>query len=452
MHVTYPPNEVRSFQYFQEKTLSQLFTFIHEDIWTSHIVQTANMDQGIWHSVIALSSFHENFVCHGYFGPQNHDRFALKQYNMSIQGILGSQRNSSNAHVHLISCILFVCIEVLRGRTSTVLQLLVTGYAILKEERMRSCCAHTESSGPSLTDRDALFAAADVFLSRIAAQAYMLVKGVDPNLATMVAEILDFEQFAWKERPTFHTLNQAQHALSNLRLELETYNQSGVGMVPLKLRWWVTAFEEFKKDYADQLTTQEGKRGLALLELQRLYVGVESTVFDGPPGTEEDPLRWDAHTDAFREMIRHAEAATDADTSSQHDAAVISTRKSPQFHMHTGVVPVLYGIIHKCRDPAIRRRAIALMTRSQRLEGVWDSQVVLAVAMRAMAAEEQGRTPTSSAEIPAAARVRRIAVLPVREGQHSQTTPKSYVVGYEIDKKWAWEQADNIMDRRASDR
>lgn len=112
MHVTYPPNEVRSFQYFQEKTLSQLFTFIHEDIWTSHIVQTANLDQGIWHSVIALSSFHENFVRHGYSGPQNHDRFALKQYNMSIQGILASERNTSNAHVHLISCILFICIEV----------------------------------------------------------------------------------------------------------------------------------------------------------------------------------------------------------------------------------------------------------------------------------------------------------------------------------------------------
>lgn len=118
MHVTYPPNELRSFQYFQEKTLSQLFTFIQEEIWTSHIVQTANMDQGIWHSVIALSSFHENFTRHGRAGPESHDRFALKQYNMSIQSILGSQRNSSNAHIHLISCILFICIEVSICRSS----------------------------------------------------------------------------------------------------------------------------------------------------------------------------------------------------------------------------------------------------------------------------------------------------------------------------------------------
>ncbi|KAM3433623.1 hypothetical protein MY4824_005849 [Beauveria thailandica] len=452
MHVTYPPNELRSFQYFQEKTLSQLFTFIQEEIWTSHIVQTANMDQGIWHSVVALSSFHENFVRHGYSGPENHDRFALKQYNMSIQSILGSERNSSNAHVHLISCILFICIEVLRGRVLTVLQLLVTGYAILKEERVRSCCAYTESHGPSGRDRGALFAEADVFLSRVATQAFMgfmlqLVKGVDSNLATVVAEILDFEQFAWKEKPVFHTLNQVQHALSTLRLELETYNQCGVGMVPVKLRWWRSAFEQFKKGYAEQLTSREGRRGLALLELQGLYVGVETVVFDGPPGAAEDPLRWDAHTDAFREMIQHAEAATQVD----QDDAVASTRKGPQFHMHIGVVPLLYGIIHKCRDPSIRRRAIMLMSRSQRLEGVWDSKVMLGVALRAMAVEEQGRTLVSSAEIPAASRVRRIAVLPVRQGDYNQANPKSYMVGYEIDDKWAWENADNILGPRSSE-
>ncbi|KAM3500272.1 hypothetical protein MY11210_009534 [Beauveria gryllotalpidicola] len=408
MHVTYPPNELRSFQYFQEKTLSQLFTFIQEDIWTSHIVQTANMDQGIWHSVVALSSFHENFTRHGYSGPENHDRFALKQYNMSIQSILGSERNSSNAHVHLISCILFICIEVLRGREYS-----------------------------------------NDFIGKCLIQGFMLqlVKGVDPNLATVVAEILDFEQFAWKQKPVFHTLNQVQHALSTLRLELETYNQCGVGMVPVKLRWWRSAFEQFQKEYAEQLTSREGRRGLALLELQGLYVGVETVVFDGPPGAAEDPLRWDAHTDVFREMIQHAEAATQVD----QDDAVASTCKGPQFHMHIGVVPLLYGIIHKCRDPSIRRRAIMLMSRSQRLEGVWDSKVMLAVALRAMAVEEQGRTLASSAEIPAASRVRRIAVLPVRQGDYSHANPKSYMVGYEIDDKWAWEDADNILGPRSSE-
>ncbi|KAJ6787133.1 hypothetical protein PWT90_10593 [Aphanocladium album] len=453
MQLTYPPNEMRSFQYFQEKTLSQLFTFIQEDIWTSHIVQTANMDQGIWHSVIAFSSFHENFMRHGHATPENQDRFALKQYNMSIQSILGSVRNSSNAHIHLISCILFICIEVLRGRTITVLQLLITGYAILREERMRAYSPYSESSAPSSHDRDVLFAAADIFLSRIATQAYLLVKGIDPNLATMVREILDFEQSTWNEQPMFDSLNSAQHALSTVRLELETYNQGGVGPVPVKLGRWLSAFEEFKTAHADQLASPEAKRTIALLELQQRYVGVETAVHDGHPGEKEDTMRWDAHTDTFREMLHYAEAAMDFDSQTDSAAIAASTtalasatatnmRKSPQFHMHTGVVPVLYGIIHKCRDPAIRRHAVSLLARSQRLEGIWDSQAVLAVALRAMSIEEKGRVPASAAEIPADDRVRRIVVLPVHEGEYSQANPETYMIGYEVDHAWAWEQAN----------
>lgn len=269
---------------------------------------------------------------------------------------------------------------------------------------------------------------------------------MDPNLASLVAEILDFEQFAWKERPVFHTLNQAQHALSTLRLELETYNQSGVGTVPIKLQWWEAAFEEFRKNNAELLTTRECKRGVALMELQRQYVAIEISVFDAPPGTKEDPLRWDAHTDAFREMIHYAELAMEFDNN-QHAAA--NTFKGPQFHMHTGVVPVLYGIIHKCREPSIRRQAIALMARSQRVEGIWDSQAVLAVALKAMAIEEQGQLLASSADIPAEARVRRIAVLPVLpvpDNHDAYSQARAYKIGYEIvGHAWAWEDAQNFL-------
>lgn len=272
----------------------------------------------------------------------------------------------------------------------------------------------------------------------------------------MVAEILDLEQFAWQEQPVFHTLNSVQHALSILRLELETYNQSGVGTVPVKLRWWESAFEEFKVTHADELTSRVNQRAIALLELQRRYVGVETAVLDGPPGADEDPLRWDAHTDAFRDMLCYAEAAMDFDSQTSSSIVTSSRRASaaaaatPRFHMHTGVVPVLYGIIHKCRDPAIRRRAVALMANAQRLEGVWDSQAVLAVALKAMAIEEQGRTLASPDEIPAAARVRRIAVLPMHEGDDGHAPADSYVIGYEIDHAWAWEVADNFLSTSPS--
>lgn len=270
-----------------------------------------------------------------------------------------------------------------------------------------------------------------------------MVKGVDANLAGLVAEILDSEESAWKEKPTFHSLGQAHHAINILRLDLERYDQSGVGMVPTKLRWWISAFETFKKDYADQLTSRQSRKTVALMELQIRFVCVEAKVFDSPPGIEEDPLKWDAYTDSFREMMAYAEAAVALDGEDNGPYLI----KNPQFHMHTGLGPVLYGIIHKCRDPMIRRQAISLMARSPRIEGLWDSEAVLAVALRAMTVEERGVAVTSSAEIPATARIRRIAVVPVCSGQERQADGNSYIIRYEIGRSWIWEGADRLINK-----
>lgn len=105
------PEESRSLQYFYEKTVSQIVSFFQDDFWSSRVIQVANSDKGIWHSVIALSSYHEQYT--GATPKQDsQDQFALKHYNLSIKGILASERTSANAHIHLTSCILFICIEV----------------------------------------------------------------------------------------------------------------------------------------------------------------------------------------------------------------------------------------------------------------------------------------------------------------------------------------------------
>lgn len=265
-------------------------------------------------------------------------------------------------------------------------------------------------------------------------------------MAALVAEVLDFENFGWNSTSTIDSLNHAQHTLSTIRLELETYDQNGVGMTPIRIRWWLSAFARFKKEFADQLTSPEDQRAIALMELQSRYVGVEIAVCDGESGIAGDPLRWDAHTDVFYEMIHYAALAMDLDSQVEASGGQRSRAKgkSREFNMHTGVVPILYGIILNCREPTIRRQATALLSRTQRVEGVWNSEVLLAVALKAVAVEERGTTPLSSGEIPAAARVRRIAVQPVHDSEYSQTHSRSYLVGYEVGSSWAWEDADNF--------
>lgn len=95
--------------YFYEKTVSQMTTFFRDEFWTRHVMQVADSEKCIRHSLVALSSYHESFSSPK---PASRNQFALRHYNMSIGGILKSLRTADNAHIHLMSCILFICIEV----------------------------------------------------------------------------------------------------------------------------------------------------------------------------------------------------------------------------------------------------------------------------------------------------------------------------------------------------
>lgn len=74
------------------------------------MLQIAHGDANIWHSLVAFSSFHEQFITPTEDNDVN--CFALSQYNKSLKGISALQSTRSSAYAHIVSCILYICIEV----------------------------------------------------------------------------------------------------------------------------------------------------------------------------------------------------------------------------------------------------------------------------------------------------------------------------------------------------
>ncbi|KFA63226.1 hypothetical protein S40285_04920 [Stachybotrys chlorohalonatus IBT 40285] len=62
----------------------------------------------------------------------------------------------------------------------------------------------------------------------------------------------------------------------------------------------------------------------------------------------------------------------------------------PSFSADLGIVPPLFVVATKCRDPTIRRRAIQLLRSSARREAMWDSAMAAQVAEWIMQREEAG--------------------------------------------------------------
>jgi hypothetical protein len=106
----------------------------------------------------------------------------------------------------------------------------------------------------------------------------------------------------------------------------------------------------------------------------------------------------------------------------------------PTFSLSLGLITPLYITVTRCRDPAIRRRALHLLYTCNRKEGIWDSRLAARVAQRMVEVEEAGAVPLpgqgssdgtdaavvmSADQIPEHARVRELetSFLPDRKGR-----------------------------------
>ncbi|OAR00188.1 hypothetical protein LLEC1_07811 [Akanthomyces lecanii] len=396
--VKYSGPEWRSFQYFHEKTLKQLCTFFPDDFWTSYVLKIANTETSIWHSLIALSSYHELFSEQRMPRQQVEDYFALNQYNSSIKQVLNIDKSSKSAHIQLASCILFICVETLRGQIVQVVRLVTLGYRILQAEDALDKTFRPPA--PDASDRRKLFALARNFLSQVVCQIYILINDLDSGVNAIAANIIESGHGPGPRGYRFNTTTDAQSVLNSMRLHFDQYDDGAIE-----------------------------RRAMALLELRRLYFAAELSVnlVRGPV----NPMLWDAHRESFVKILALAEIAM-----AQDDDHANGSR--PQFHMNSGPVLVLYGMVQKCRDAELRMRAIRLLASQNRQEGIWSSRMVLGTVLRLVAIEQRGLVnPSTCADIPRENRVSTIKVV--------ENSPGDYTVGFLLHTGWHWENASAFL-------
>lgn len=76
----------------------------------------------------------------------------------------------------------------------------------------------------------------------------------------------------------------------------------------------------------------------------------------------------------------------------------IASHIKPSFSADLGIVPPLYVVATKCRNPVIRRQAIQLLRSSSRREGMWDSELVARIGTWIMDIEEGEDAVVTSAQ------------------------------------------------------
>lgn len=154
---------------------------------------------------------------------------------------------------------------------------------------------------------------------------------------------------------------------------------------------WIEAMEAFKS--RGKIKAHERSTAL-IIELHVRGVHIPMSTL----GAEDETI-FDRYTDIFSKMLDLAEKYLKGNTKYSN------VPNAPKFCLDMGLIMTVWSVGTKCRDHAIRQRAISLLLDYPRREGIWDSTLAGRIIQAMMGLEEAFMEPDSG-HIPGWARLK----------------------------------------------
>lgn len=299
--------------------------------------------------------------------------------------------NSHNTTVLLTTCVLFICLEFMRGNLRQALKHIASGNLILKQK---------VSSNSSLNPIEAQLI--EIF-SRLSIQAAVngfKIPLLQPNsMVTTPISSMGIELFS--------TLEAARNALNNIMAlclrfidaAMTSFNQQSksdtFGRLKDTQTNLLTRLELWKKNFEEcQFSDPFLDPSIGTLMVLHLHATIWSTA-----ALYTDECAWDAQFSRFAKIVSLCRSITKSSSDAVHRgpySIVGLPRASPKrptwrhaFTFEMGIIPSLYFTVLKCRDPKLRREAIQLLGLARpRKEGLWDAGALQTIAQRVIEMEE----------------------------------------------------------------
>lgn len=378
--------------------------YFDADFWNSFIMQASVGEPALRHAMVALGVLSEQRELYDevnagdsrkpYLTDEGSssmaaptritetDPVALRSYNNSVSLLSKLASSPGTTDTVLLACILFVCIELLRGDTEGAIRHFNGGMAIITEYVSRG-----ESSQPSRLMFDRVRNKMLPFFNRL--EMLYALDGYDASWQyhTTLSETIP---------STFASVENARDSLVDLlNLSLRFVRSMGLCMYEPSAIIPASAFQEqtallsqlilwrqrlytYQAQHASDFTSRD-QYACNVLEIQRLvaytWVSVATTPFE---------CAHDAHIQAYTMAVSLAE---------QLPALAIvhtqSARHTNTFTLDVELIGPIHWVAIKCREPTVRRRAIAVLRGMHRREAMWDSKMAAIIAERVVAIEEE---------------------------------------------------------------
>jgi hypothetical protein len=397
--------EMRALEYFCVKMATNLGMHFDADFWRRLIIPASMAEPALRHAMVAVGIFAEQLESYGVDritlahtqaatprstptlahvrrrGSHNGDFTALSNYHKSI-GLLTKpvSPTAQTTDVILLACILFVCVELLRGDDVAAFRHFKGGMTIIVElfsrkqsitnsrlmvDRVRSVIL------PAFTRLEMLSA----LFGNAASWPYpVAIADSVPGMFSCIGDARD---------SMVHLMNLALRLVQTMQLleyvpfaiPVSAYDEQETLLRYIQL--WRSRFSLFQASRAQSLAVDD-LYAANVLEIQCTVAYTWVSTLMTPYQCAHD-----AHIPAYRAAVVLAEQIYGTGS-----MRIQHARQSNTFLLEVEIVGPLYWICVKCRHPVVRRRAITVLRSMHRREGMWDSDIAAIVADCVVAAEE----------------------------------------------------------------
>lgn len=404
-------DEKRSFDFFTHVTAPCLSGELDALFWQVLVLQICQTEPAVRHAVLAIGSLHEGMIRATtrtpYTDTENRrNPFALHQYNRAIACLLDQMRAvDARPLVLLLTCVLFVCIELIQSKDRESLIHLEQGRQILSRLGRK---ADVRNPDINLIKQHLVPTYTRLSL------APLMFGGDAVAIPTPLKTLTEVPV-------VFEKIDQVRYTLYDLMDEcLRFAKRSHVAKISHISAADMRAFES-EQDYllrklakfkvAFSLYQATRARDASSGSIALIQVHVHTTLIWISTALNQRETVFDDHLDAFSAIIPLATEFMDsltahssnAITQEQHVAggasgsttAVAGARHlSVVFTFEMHIIAPLYFVAAKCRHPVIRRAALRLLRRHpSRRENLWRANIMAAIAERAMRLEERHLRP-----------------------------------------------------------
>ncbi|KEF53923.1 uncharacterized protein A1O9_09718 [Exophiala aquamarina CBS 119918] len=417
--------EKRALKFFMQRTAPELEGSFLSQLWYEFFQLATDGRNPIRPAVVAVASMHEQYVTSGSADLPLLD-YSMEQYNKAIREVtqLNAAKQEHAFDLALAACVLFSCLEGLRGHYQSLISHILSGMNIMSHKVVSMDTTRLTTLSRVLLHQ---------VLMRVNAQ--VMAMGDNCMLSNTCTVHLTVIPDA------FTSANEAMFALEQLYCALMHFytnadeafkSQRPSAERAGKLWWQREAFKDHHKQWKRSSThilhygPPSSLSSLSQMPPEALILTITSISISISLDIDirNFEIDFDRFEDQFREIVMAAEVFLDKTSPGTGDKSSLDTKNfwteyfsdeshiprsessgdspdsttgsgrkhkpelMPSFSMRFGVVPHLYWAAARCRSPRIKRRAVLLLLLCNRREGLWDSKICGRVAERVITIEE----------------------------------------------------------------